>query len=72
MAMVKPLPRPSSPPMRRSAGTRTPSNMTCAVGWLRQPIFFSFGPKDRPGVPLSTRNAEMPLAPSAPVRAMTR
>ena len=42
-----------------------------AVGWLFQPIFFSWAPKLRPGASFSTTKVEMPLGPSAPVRAMT-
>ena len=33
-----------------------------------QPSFFSFLPKDRPGVPFSTTRQEMPCGPSPPVR----
>ena len=69
MAILKPSP---SAPTRLAAGTRTPSMITWRVGWACQPIFFSLAPKLRPGVPLSTMKAEMPLAPPSPVRAMTR
>jgi hypothetical protein len=73
MAMVKPSPSPpvSAPPMRLAAGTRTPSMMTCAVGWAFQPIFCSFGPKLKPGESAGTMNVEMPFGPGSPVRAMT-
>ena len=57
--------------MRLASGTRQSSKLTCAVGWAFQPIFFSWAPNERPGVPVSTTKAETPLAPGPPVRAMT-
>ena len=33
IAMPNPVPSPSAPPSIASAGTRTPSKITCAVGW---------------------------------------
>ena len=71
IAMPKPVPSPSAPPSIASAGTRTPSKITCAVGWAFQPIFCSSAPKLSPGVSFSTTNAEMPRGPSPPVRAIT-
>src|SRR6201993_4961169 len=71
MAMPKPAPSPSAPPSIASAGTRTPSRITCAVGWACQPIFSSWAPKLSPSVPFSTTKAEMPRGPSPPVRAIT-
>ena len=68
MAIEKPRP---SPPSRFSAGTRTSSRITGRVGWAFHPIFFSFGPNDRPSASAGTRNALMPRAPGSPVRAMT-
>ena len=46
-------------------GDRHPAlgEITAAVGWVFQPSFFSFLPKDRPGVPFSTTRHEMPLRP---------
>ena len=69
MANLKPWP---SSPMRLAAGTLQFSKITCRVGWAFQPIFFSSAPKERPGVSFITANAEMPLAPSPPVRANTK
>ena len=63
IAMEKPVPSPSAPPSIASAGTRTPSKTTWAVGWACQPIFSSLAPKLSPGVPFSTMNAEMPRGP---------
>ncbi len=71
IAIPKPPPSPSAPPSMASAGTRTPSSITWAVGWAFQPIFSSWAPKLSPGVPFSTMNAEMPRGPLAPVRAIT-
>ncbi len=72
IAMPKPPPSPSVPPSIASAGTRTPSRTTCAVGWAFQPIFSSWAPKLSPAVPFSTMNAEMPRGPlGSPVRAIT-
>ena len=62
IAILKPSP---SAPSRLATGTRQFSNITIAVGWLFQPSFFSLRPKERPGVPFSTRMQEMPLAPVA-------
>ena len=69
MANLKPWP---SSPMRLAAGTLQFSKITCRVGWAFQPIFFSFAPKERPGVSFITANAETPPAPSSPVRANTK
>ena len=69
MANLKPWP---SSPMRLAAGTLQFSKITCRVGWAFQPIFFSSAPKERPGVSFMTAKAEMPLAPSPPVRANTK
>ena len=41
----------SSPPSRQADGMRTSSKMTSAVWLARMPIFFSFLPMLRPGVP---------------------
>ena len=68
MAILKPSP---SSLRRLATGTRAFSKMTMAVGWLFQPSFFSFLPKDRPSVSLGTTRVEMPLGPSPPVRHMT-
>ena len=68
MAMRKPSP---SSPRRSATGTRTSSKITWRVGWVCQPIFFSLGPKDRPGVSLWTTTAEIPRAPVSAVRHMT-
>ena len=43
IAMPNPVPSPSAPPSIASAGTRTPSRITCAVGWAFQPIFCFVG-----------------------------
>ena len=55
------------------AGTWQFSKMTSEVWEPFCPIFRSMGPRDRPGVPASTRNADTPLAPrsKASVRANT-
>ncbi len=63
IAMPKPVPSPSAPPSIASAGTRTPSRITWAVGWACQPIFSSSAPKLSPGVPFSMTKAEMPRGP---------
>ncbi len=63
IAMPNPVPSPSAPPSIASAGTRTPSKITCAVGCAFQPIFSSSAPKLSPGVSFSTMNAEMPRGP---------
>ena len=57
---------------KRQTGTRTSSKTTCLVGWAFHPIFFSFGPKPRPGESAGTTIALIPFAPGSPVRAMTR
>ena len=57
MAILNPLP---SAPSRFCAGMRTSSRITWRVAWAFQPIFFSTGPKEKPGVPFSTTKAEMP------------
>ena len=63
IAILKPSP---SAPMRLATGTRQFSKITCAVGWLFQPSFFSCLPNDRPGVPvLDHERQEMPPAPLA-------
>ena len=46
-----------------AAGTRHFSNTSSTVGEPRMPIFFSSFPTLKPGVPFSTTNALMPLAP---------
>ena len=69
MAILKPWP---SLPTRFAAGTRHCSKITMAVGCECQPSFFSWAPKDSPGVPFSTRKQEMPRGPPSPVRAITR
>ena len=69
-AMAKRKPSPSAP-MRFAAGTRQSSKLTIAVGCDFQPIFFSFAPNDRPGVPSSTTMADTPFGPGPPVRTMT-
>ena len=68
--MAKRKPSPSAP-MRRLAGMRTSSKITWRVGCEFQPIFFSLAPKLTPLSDFSTMKAEMPLAPSPPVRAIT-
>ena len=68
MAMAKPSP---SAPSRLAAGTFTWSKLMMRVGWLFQPIFSSFLPYTIPGKFAGTAKAEMPAAPSPPVRAMT-
>ena len=68
IAILKPSP---SAPSRLATGTRQFSKITIAVGWLFQPSFCSFLPKDRPGVPFSTTRQEMPLGPGPPVRSIT-
>ena len=68
MAILKPSP---SAPSRFATGTRAPSKITMAVGWLFQPSFCSCLPKESPGVSLGTTRVEMPLAPAPPVRHMT-
>ncbi len=71
IAVAKPM--PSRPPMRLAAGTRQSSKMTSQVCAPRCPIFRSSLPRERPGVPRSTMNAEMPCAPLSrgSVRAIT-
>ena len=68
MAILKPSP---SSPSRLATGTRASSKITCAVGWLFQPSFFSWAPKPSPGVSFGTTRVEIPPAPSPPVRHMT-
>ena len=41
------------------------SNNTSLVSLARMPSLSSFLPDERPGVPFSTMNAEMPLVPAA-------
>jgi len=62
-----------SSPMRSAAETRIASKRSSAVGLPRIPIFSSLRLHSNPGVFPSTRNTEMPCAPSAagPVRAYT-
>ena len=57
-------PSPSSP-TSASAGTRQSWKITSLVSLARMPSLFSFLPADRPGVPRSTTNAEMPCRPCA-------
>ncbi len=71
IAMPNPAPSPSAPPSIASAGTRTPSRITWAVGWACQPIFSSGAPKLSPALSFSMTNAEMPRGPSPPVLAIT-
>ena len=61
--MPKPAPSPSAPPNIASAGIRTPSMITWAVGCACQPIFSSCAPKLSPGVPFSMMKAEIPRGP---------
>ena len=68
MAILKPSP---SSPRRLATGTRAPSKITMAVGWLFQPSFLSCLPKDMPGVSRGTTRLEMPFGPAPPVRHMT-
>ena len=65
MAILKPMP---SSPSRFATGTRASSKMTARVGCAFQPIFFSFAPKESPGVSFSTTRVEMPDAPPSDVR----
>src|SRR3546814_15162635 len=53
--MAKRKPAPSAP-RRLATGTRAPSKITAVVGWLFQPSFLSFLPKERPGVSRGTRD----------------
>ena len=50
-------------PVRRP-GCGSASNITMAVGCECHPSFFSWAPKESPGVPFSTRKQEMPRAPA--------
>ncbi len=68
IAIPKPLP---SSPRRLAIGTRTLSKITWRVGWAFHPIFFSFGPNDRPGASPGTTMAVMPRFPVSAVRAIT-
>ena len=61
MAMEKPLP---SAPIRLEAGMRQSSNTTSQVLEVRMPILSSSWPVDRPGVPASTKNIDMPFTPA--------
>ena len=54
------MPRPSSP-IRASAGTRTSSKTGWPVGEPLMPILCSSLGTEKPGVSLSTTNAEMRL-----------
>ncbi len=69
IAMEKP--RPSSP-RTASAGTRTSSRNSCAVGWPRRPSLPWIVVRSSPGESVGTRNAVMPLGPGPPVRAKMR
>ena len=60
MAILKPSP---SGPSMLAAGTRQSVKISSTVGEPRMPIFFSSLPTANPGVPFSTTNALMPLAP---------
>ena len=68
MANLKPSP---SAPNKFAAGIRTSSKLIKRVGWAFQPIFSSALPYSIPLASAGTTNAEMPLGPSAPVRAIT-
>ena len=68
MAMRNPWPSSAT---RFSAGTRTLSKWTAAVGWLAQPILRSWPPNERPLVSRSTTKVETPLAPAPPDLAIT-
>jgi hypothetical protein len=62
IAVLKPCPSRSGPPMIASGGTRTSSKITsqvCAPFW---PIFLSGAPSVIPGLSASTRKAETPRA----------
>ena len=72
-AYIRPLP---SAPRRWSAGTRSPSKMSCTVGDARRPILSSFLPTRKPGMSGVTMKVEMPFRPRRAsvlsVRAMAR
>jgi hypothetical protein len=59
IAILKPSP---SSPSRCPTGTAQSVKWSATVGEQRMPIFFSFLPTEKPGVPLSMRNAVMPRA----------
>ena len=59
MASLKPSP---SAPRRLAAGTAQSLKCSATVGEARMPIFLSFLPTEKPGVPFSTRNAVTPRA----------
>lgn len=59
IAILNPEP---SVPIKFSAGTRTLSKVTKAVGWIVQPIFYYFLPYSMPFDLPSTMNAEMSVA----------
>ena len=62
MATMKPMP---SRLITFSAGTRQSLNTNSRVADERMPIFFSFLPKVKPGVPFSTTSALAPRLPLA-------
>ena len=69
MAIRKPSP---DAPRSAEPGTAHSSNESGTVFEARSPIFCSCGPMVSPGVPASTRKAEIPLVPGAgSVRAQT-
>ena len=59
IASVNPSP---SAPSRCSTGTSQSVKWSATVGEARMPIFFSFLPTAKPGIPFSTRKAVTPLA----------
>ncbi len=68
MANLKPSP---SLPNKLCAGIRTSSKLIKRVGCAFQPIFSSALPYSTPCASAGTTNAEIPAAPSPPVRAIT-
>ena len=59
------IPAPSGP-SRFSAGTRQSSSTTSPIGEVRRPIFSRPRVTVNPGVPFSTRKAEMPASLGLP------
>src|ERR1700683_5675484 len=55
------IPAPSGP-RRLSAGTAQSASTTSPIGAVRRPILSRLRLTVSPGVPLSTRNAEMPVS----------
>ena len=68
IANLKPSP---SWPSKLVAGILTPSKLIKRVGCAFQPIFSSALPYSIPAASAGTTNAEIPAAPSPPVRAIT-